>query len=147
MTVVHVPGVARARDTDTACQRLTAVRPDVVVPDVRAPCHLVLARATHRCRRIAARSARDTRIIERLRNPPLGDRLLASFGHQEQRILSLLAEGLTNRQIAKEMFLADQTVKHDVSNTLTKLGMSRRPEAAVYAARHVREGGGPTRAG
>jgi len=88
-----------------------------------------------------------TRIIERLRNPPLGDRLLASFGHQEQRILSLLAEGLTNRQIAQEMFLADQTVKHDVSNTLTKLGMSRRPEAAVYAARHVSRGGGPTRAG
>ena len=145
MTVVHVPGVARARGTDTACQRSTAVRPDVAVPDVRA------ADLVSRVRRIAAGESlldphATTRIIERLRNPPLGDRL-ASFGHQEQRILSLLAEGLTNRQIAQEMFLADQTVKHDVSNTLTKLGMSRRPEAAVYAARHVSRGGGPTRAG
>jgi DNA-binding NarL/FixJ family response regulator len=48
-----------------------------------------------------------------------------------------LAEGKTNRQIAQEMFLAEKTVKNYVSNLLAKLGMSRRTEAAVYAAMHA----------
>ncbi len=50
-------------------------------------------------------------------------------------MLDLLAAGYTNRQIAAEMFLAEKTIKNYVSNLLTKLGMSRRTEAAVYAAR------------
>ena len=54
---------------------------------------------------------------------------------QEQKILGLIAEGLTNRQIADRMFLAEKTVKNYVSNMLTKLGMSRRTEAAVFAVR------------
>jgi two-component system response regulator DevR len=54
---------------------------------------------------------------------------------QERRILDLIAEGLTNRQIGEQMFLAEKTVKNYVSNLLAKLGMSRRTEAAVYAAR------------
>ncbi|MDQ1428887.1 MAG: two-component system, NarL family, response regulator DevR [Acidimicrobiaceae bacterium] len=54
---------------------------------------------------------------------------------QEQRILDLIAKGLTNRQIAEKMFLAEKTVKNYVSNLLTKLGMSRRTEAAVFATR------------
>jgi DNA-binding NarL/FixJ family response regulator len=56
---------------------------------------------------------------------------------QERRVLDLLAEGKTNRQIAQEMFLAEKTVKNYVSNLLAKLGMSRRTEAAVYAATHT----------
>jgi two-component system, NarL family, response regulator DevR len=75
------------------------------------------------------------RVIERLRNPPPQDARLAALSPQEQRILALLAEGLTNRQIAAEMFLAEKTVKNYVSNMLAKLGMHRRTEAAVYAAR------------
>jgi two-component system, NarL family, response regulator DevR len=55
---------------------------------------------------------------------------------QEQKILDLIAEGLTNRQIAERMFLSEKTVKNYVSNMLAKLGMSRRTEAAVYAVRH-----------
>jgi DNA-binding NarL/FixJ family response regulator len=55
---------------------------------------------------------------------------------QEQKILDLIAEGLTNRQIAERMYLAEKTVKNYVSNMLAKLGMSRRTEAAVYAVRH-----------
>jgi DNA-binding NarL/FixJ family response regulator len=47
----------------------------------------------------------------------------------------LIAEGLTNRQIGERMFLAEKTIKNYVSNLLSKLGMSRRTEAAVYAAR------------
>ena len=51
------------------------------------------------------------------------------------RILDLIAEGLTNRQIGERMFLAEKTVKNYVSNLLAKLGMSRRTEAAAYAAK------------
>jgi two-component system, NarL family, response regulator DevR len=64
---------------------------------------------------------------------------------QEQRILDLIAEGLTNRQIGELMFLSEKTVKNYVSNMLAKLGMSRRTEAAVYAvkrdARNERQAG------
>jgi two-component system, NarL family, response regulator DevR len=75
------------------------------------------------------------RVIERLRNPPPEDERLSSLSPQERRILSLLADGLTNRQIAAEMYLAEKTIKNYVSNLLLKLGMHRRTEAAVYAAR------------
>ena len=75
------------------------------------------------------------RVIERLRRPQPDDERLASLSPQERRILELLADGLTNRQIATEMYLAEKTIKNYVSNLLMKLGMSRRTEAAVYAAR------------
>ena len=59
---------------------------------------------------------------------------------QELRILECLADGLTNRQIADKMFLAEKTVKNYVSSLLSKMGVSRRTEAAVFAARkQVRE--------
>ncbi len=54
---------------------------------------------------------------------------------RERRIFDLIGEGLTNRQIAAEVFLAEKTVKNYVSNVLAKLGMSRRTEAAALAAR------------
>ena len=54
---------------------------------------------------------------------------------QERRILDLIADGKTNRQIADEMFLAEKTVKNYVSNLLAKMGFSRRTEAAVYATK------------
>lgn len=63
------------------------------------------------------------------------DPLLDKLSDQERRVLDLIAEGMTNRQISEEMFLAEKTVKNYVSNLLTKLGMSRRSEAAAYAAR------------
>ena len=58
-----------------------------------------------------------------------------SLTDQERKILDLIAEGLTNRQIGERVFLAEKTVKNYVSNVLMKLGMSRRSEAAAYAAR------------
>jgi DNA-binding NarL/FixJ family response regulator len=76
-----------------------------------------------------------TRVLERLRRGPEEDERLKDLTPQEKRILELLADGLTNRQIADEMILAEKTVKNYVSNLLAKLGMSRRTEAAVYAAR------------
>jgi two-component system, NarL family, response regulator DevR len=78
-----------------------------------------------------------TRVMERLRNGAVEDPRLAGLSGQERRILELLADGMTNRQIAAEMFLAEKTVKNYVSNLLTKMGMSRRTEAAVYAARQA----------
>jgi len=55
---------------------------------------------------------------------------------QEHRILSLIAEGLTNRRISERVRLSERTVKHHVSSILSKLGLARRAEAAAYAARH-----------
>ena len=54
---------------------------------------------------------------------------------RDPQLNELIAEGLTNRQIGERMFLAEKTVKNYVSNVLAKLGMSRRTEAAAYAAR------------
>ena len=81
--------------------------------------------------------ALTSRVMERLRSGTAEDQRMASLSGQERRILELLAEGKTNRQIAAEMFLAEKTVKNYVSNLLTKMGMSRRTEAAVYAARQA----------
>lgn len=60
---------------------------------------------------------------------------LATLTGQERKLLDHIAQGKTNRQIAQEMFLAEKTVKNYVSNLLMKLGMARRTEAAVFAAR------------
>jgi DNA-binding NarL/FixJ family response regulator len=76
-----------------------------------------------------------SKVLERLRRPPEEDSQLARLTDQERRILDLLAQGLTNRQIGEHLFLAEKTVKNYVSNLLAKLGMHRRTEAAVYAAR------------
>lgn len=73
------------------------------------------------------------RVLERLRNGPEDE--LAALTPQERRILDLIGEGLTNRQIGEQMYLAEKTVKNYVSNLLSKLGMSRRTEAAAYVAR------------
>jgi len=75
------------------------------------------------------------RVLERLRTGPAEDERLARLTEQERKILDLIAEGLTNRQIGERMFLAEKTVKNYVSNLLAKLGMERRTEAAVFAAR------------
>jgi DNA-binding NarL/FixJ family response regulator len=79
------------------------------------------------------------RVLERIRNPPEEDERLASLTPQERKILGFITDGLTNRQIADEMFLAEKTVKNYVSNLLAKLGMERRTQAAVFGARIQQE--------
>jgi two-component system, NarL family, response regulator DevR len=74
-------------------------------------------------------------VLDRLRHGSEDDKGSEQLTDQERKILDLLAEGLTNRQIGERLFLAEKTVKNYVSNLLTKLGMHRRTEAAVYAAR------------
>jgi DNA-binding NarL/FixJ family response regulator len=75
------------------------------------------------------------RVLERLRDDHEEDEGLARLSEQERKILDLIAEGYTNRQIAEAMYLAEKTVKNYVSSLLSKLGMERRTEAAAYAAR------------
>jgi DNA-binding NarL/FixJ family response regulator len=75
------------------------------------------------------------RVLQRLRSGPSEDTRLASLTPQERRILELITEGLTNRQIADTMILAEKTVKNYISNLLAKLGVERRTQAATFAAR------------
>jgi two-component system response regulator DevR len=75
------------------------------------------------------------RARERLRRQITEDIRLESLSPQEHRILDLLSEGLSNREIADVMFLAEKTVKNYVSNLLAKLGFQRRTEAALFAQR------------
>jgi len=82
------------------------------------------------------------RVLERLRKGSEEDELLARLSPQERNILRLIADGLTNRQIAEQVHLAEKTVKNYVSNLLAKLGMERRTQAAVYAARLGAQQGG-----
>jgi len=80
------------------------------------------------------------RLFNKLRNgDEAQDPLLARLSPQEHAILTHIAEGKTNRQIAEDMFLAEKTVKNYVSNMLAKLGMARRSEAAAYMARATAE--------
>jgi DNA-binding NarL/FixJ family response regulator len=73
-------------------------------------------------------------VLERLRRGiEPSDPRYESLSPQERRILGLIADGLTNRQIGTELGLAEKTVKNYVSSLLHKLGFSRRTEAAVYA--------------
>ena len=75
-------------------------------------------------------------VLERVRNGPPVDQDLAALTSQEQRILQLIGEGMTNRQIAETMFLAEKTVKNYVSSLLAKLGLSSRTQAAIFSTKH-----------
>jgi len=93
-------------------------------------------------RRVAAgQSALDPavtqQVLDRLRHGPEEDPALARLTGQERRILELIGEGMTNRQIAAEMCLAEKTVKNYVSALLAKLGLERRTQAAVFATKHL----------
>jgi two-component system response regulator DevR len=79
--------------------------------------------------------ATTRRALERIQRGTEEQQHLAQLSDQERRIFEHIGEGLSNRQIADKMFLAEKTVKNYVSNLLTKLGMSRRTEAAALAAR------------
>ncbi len=75
------------------------------------------------------------RVLERVRNPQTTAPELAQLTEQELKLLGLIAEGLTNRQIGERMFLAEKTVKNYVSSILAKLGLERRTQAAVLASK------------
>jgi DNA-binding NarL/FixJ family response regulator len=135
----------RSQFPDIACVMLTAHADDdalmasvmagaagYLLKQIRGP---QLVDAVHRV--AAGESLLDphvvTKVLDRLRTPV--DDPLAVLTPQERRILDLIAEGWTNRQIGEEMFLAEKTVKNYVSNLLAKLGLHRRTEAAALAVR------------
>lgn len=79
-----------------------------------------------------------TRVLERLRHADDAPSELAQLTEREREILELIAEGLTNRQIGQRLYLAEKTVKNYVSSLLAKLGLERRTQAAVLAAKLLR---------
>jgi DNA-binding NarL/FixJ family response regulator len=83
-----------------------------------------------------------SRVLERLRDGgQKEDERLSGLTKQERKILDLIGEGMTNRQIGGELHLAEKTVKNYVSSLLAKLGMERRTQAAAYVAKmHATEG-------
>ncbi|MDQ1644406.1 MAG: two-component system, NarL family, response regulator DevR [Cryptosporangiaceae bacterium] len=79
------------------------------------------------------------RVLDRIRHGHDQPDELRNLTDQERRILGFIAEGMTNREIAGEMFLAEKTVKNYVSSLLAKLGLERRTQAAVLATRLLGE--------
>jgi DNA-binding NarL/FixJ family response regulator len=75
------------------------------------------------------------RMLKRLREEAGRKDPLSELTEQEKRVLELIGEGLTNREIGARMYLAEKTVKNYVSRVLAKLGMARRTQAAAYAVR------------
>jgi len=86
-----------------------------------------------------------SRVMARMRDASRRNDPLAALTGQERKILELIGEGLTNRQIGERLFLAEKTVKNYVSALFAKLGMERRTQAAAYAARLFDEQGHQTR--
>jgi two-component system response regulator DevR len=76
-----------------------------------------------------------SKVLDRLQSVPEQPDQLASLTEREKDILALIAEGLTNRQIGQRLFIAEKTVKNYVSSLLAKLGLERRTQAAVLAAK------------
>lgn len=79
--------------------------------------------------------------VRRLASGPVADEL-SQLTAQERKILALVAEGKTNKEIASEIFLSDKTVKNYVSSILAKLNLERRAQAAAFVAKHRIDGGG-----
>jgi two-component system response regulator DevR len=78
------------------------------------------------------------KVLERIRKMAASsdEVVRAALSDQEKRVLRLAAQGKTNKQIAADLFLSDKTVKHHISNILSKLGLSSRAQAAVWATQH-----------
>jgi two-component system response regulator DevR len=82
-------------------------------------------------------------VVERVRQGTPTDGRVSALTQREREVLELIADGLTNRQIAERMYLAEKTVKNYVSSLLSKLGMERRTQAAVFGA-ELRRVDGPS---
>jgi DNA-binding NarL/FixJ family response regulator len=83
------------------------------------------------------------RVLERIRHGPEQPDELRDLTEREHQILALVATGMTNREIAEEMFLSEKTVKNYMSSLLAKLGLERRTQAAVLAAKLLGKAPGP----
>lgn len=84
--------------------------------------------------------ASSAAVIEQIRRGNVlteEDRLAQTLSEREQKILELIADGFTNREIGEQLYLSERTVKHHVSDILGKLGLTRRVEAAAFAIRRA----------
>lgn len=152
-TGVEVCRAVREKRPDLACLMLTSYSDDeALLEAVLAGAAGYLLKQVRGAdlidavRRVAAGQslldpAVTSALLRRIREGSAEDDRLATLTDQERNVLHLLAEGKTNRQIADALYLAEKTVKNYVSNLLAKLGMSRRTEAAVWAARLEERGG------
>jgi two-component system, NarL family, response regulator DevR len=148
---VEVCREVRARDPRVACVMLTSFDRDTALLDaILAGAAGYLLKSTpgtilvDAVRRVAdgeslLDQAATDRVLERLRGRAEEDPRLARLTSQERRILALITAGLSNRQIADELSLAEKTVKNYVSSLLGKLGVHRRTQAAVFYSRHRQE--------
>jgi two-component system, NarL family, response regulator DevR len=133
----------------SACHDITSRYPEVrvlILTSHADECALAAA-VTAQASGYVLKSARASEIVDDLRRVIAGERLfehgdwgesprlLSSLSPQERQVATHLGKGLTNREIAAQMELAEKTVKNYVSNVLTKLGMERRSEAAAFVAR------------
>ncbi|NEA62744.1 response regulator transcription factor [Streptomyces sp. SID12488] len=149
---VEVCREIRSRDAGVKCLMLTSFADDEALFDAimaGASGYVLKAIRGHELlaavREVAAgRSLLDpvatARVMQRLRGGGAdtgeqGDERLANLTEQERRILDLIGEGLTNREIGERLHLAEKTIKNYVSGLLSKLGMQRRSQAAAYVAR------------
>ncbi len=125
-------------DDDALFAAVMAGASGYLLKEIRGPS---LIEAVHKV--AAGRSLLDPALADqvrgRLREPSAPDPRLDSLTGRERQILSLIADGLTNRQIGEQLYLAEKTVKNYVSGLLAKLGMQRRTQAAVYASARLRE--------
>jgi len=101
-----------------------------VIKDVRGSGLLDSLRAVAAGRSLIDPSL-SKRVVERISERHQADPRLASLGAREREILSLIAEGLTNREIGERLALAEKTVKNYISGLLSKLGLQRRTQAAI----------------
>ncbi|UAJ77820.1 response regulator transcription factor [Leifsonia sp. ZF2019] len=124
-------------DEDAIRSAVIAGADGYVVKDIRAGKLLDDIRAASRGRTLIDPRVAD-RVTARLREPA-DDPRFASLGLRERQVLALIADGLTNRQIAQRLGLAEKTVKNYVSSLLSKLGLERRTQAAVlHLSQHDR---------
>ena len=136
---VHCLMLTSYADDEAMVDALLAGAAGYVLKDIRG------ADLVGAVRRVAAgESLLDPKATERLLNrlrgtEPKDDERLEQLTGQERRILDLIGEGLTNRQIGDQLHLAEKTVKNYVSSLLAKLGMERRTQAAAFSARLTAE--------
>ena len=138
----------RSANPEVACLMLTAYSDDeasrtsvlagasgYVLKDIRGQGLLDGIRRVARGENLVS-AATSRRVVEQAVAAPSAPAVSLSL--REQQILTLIAEGLTNRQIGERLDLAEKTIKNYVSGLLAKLGMERRTQAAVYGAKHPR---------
>jgi DNA-binding NarL/FixJ family response regulator len=133
---VHCLMLTSYADDEAMVDALLAGAAGYVLKDIRGADLVGAVRRVARGESLLDPKATE-RVLNRLRDPePHDDERLALLTGQERRILDLIGQGMTNRQIGDELHLAEKTVKNYVSSLLAKLGMERRTQAAAYIARH-----------